>query len=129
MPKRNGAFRRLSSAITEMKLIRGGKALPSRVWEVKSDGKGGFERRQIHDSGIKSRPKPGPANGLRMEAVRARQRLGLSQDTFAELLGVSAGTLRGWEQGRRQPNRAARVLLRVAVKHPEVVLEAAKRAA
>ena len=61
--------------------------------------------------------------------MQARQKLGLSQDTFAALLGVSAGTLRGWEQGRRQPARAARVLLRVAAQHPEAVLEAAKAAA
>jgi len=66
------------------------------------------------------------AGDLADEAVRARQRLGLSQDTFAALLGVSSGTLRGWEQGRRQPTRAARVLLRVAAQHPEAVLAAAK---
>lgn len=40
------------------------------------------------------------------------------------MLGISAATLQNWEQGRRQPSGAARVLLRVAAKHPEVVLEA-----
>ena len=33
-------------------------------------------------------------------------------------------TLRNWEQGRRQPTGAARVLLRIAAKHPKAVLEA-----
>jgi len=47
----------------------------------------------------------------------------LSQDKFAALLGVSVKTLHNWEQGRRKPTGAARVLLRLASRHPEVVLE------
>ncbi len=53
-----------------------------------------------------------------------RAKLKLSQSEFARLLGISVDTLQNWEQGRRQPTGAARVLLRVAAKHPEVVLEA-----
>lgn len=45
----------------------------------------------------------------------------LSQGKFASLLGISVGTLRNWEQGRRTPEGAARVLLQVAAKHPEAV--------
>lgn len=44
---------------------------------------------------------------------------------FSKLLGISAATVRNWEQSRRQPTGAAKVPLRVAVKHPEVVLAAA----
>jgi putative transcriptional regulator len=55
----------------------------------------------------------------------ARARLGLSQNKFAALLGISPGTLKNWEHGRRRPTGAARVLLRVAKKHPKIVLEAA----
>jgi putative transcriptional regulator len=59
------------------------------------------------------------------EGVAAvRSRLGLSQPQFARLLGVGLGTLRHWEQGRRQPTGAARVLLRVAAHNPQAVLEA-----
>ncbi len=53
-----------------------------------------------------------------------RTRLKLSQSEFARMLGISVDTLQNWEQGRRQPSGAARILLRVAAKHPEVVLEA-----
>ena len=53
-----------------------------------------------------------------------RTKLKLSQSEFARLLGISVDTLQNWEQGRRQPSGAARVLLRVATKHPEVVLGA-----
>ena len=57
------------------------------------------------------------------DIVRARGKLGLSQSKFAAILGISAGTLQNWEQGRREPTGAAKVLLRIAVKHPEVLLE------
>ena len=55
--------------------------------------------------------------------VRAREKSGLSQAKFAALLGVSVRTLQDWEQGRREPTGAAKTLLRVAVSHPEVLLE------
>ena len=56
-------------------------------------------------------------------AAEARARTGLSQLEFALLLGVSARTLQDWEQGRREPTGTAKTLLRVAVSHPEVLLE------
>jgi putative transcriptional regulator len=56
-------------------------------------------------------------------AAEARAKIGLSQLDFARLLGVSARTLQDWEQGRREPTGAAKTLLRVAVMHPEVLLE------
>lgn len=56
--------------------------------------------------------------------VRAlREQFGLSQDKFASLVGISVGTLRNWEQGRRKPEGPARVLLRVAALHPEALLD------
>jgi len=59
------------------------------------------------------------------EVARARAKLGLSQSRFASLLGISASTLRNWEQGRRRPTGAAKILLRVAARHPKVLLDAA----
>jgi putative transcriptional regulator len=53
-----------------------------------------------------------------------RAKLKLSQAEFARLLGISINTLQNWEQGRRKPSGAARVLLKVAARHPEAVLEA-----
>jgi putative transcriptional regulator len=52
-----------------------------------------------------------------------RKQYGLSQDKFARLIGISVATLRNWEQGRRKPKGPAQVLLRVAAKHPEAVLD------
>jgi putative transcriptional regulator len=50
-----------------------------------------------------------------------RKRLGLSQDKFAKRFGLSAATVRDWEQGRRQPDAPARVLLQVIDYAPETV--------
>ena len=54
-------------------------------------------------------------------AAEARASVGMSQQEFSRLLGVSARTLQDWEQGRREPTGAAKTLLRVAVKHPRVL--------
>ena len=53
--------------------------------------------------------------------VRAREKSGLSQVKFAELLGVSVRTVQDWEQGRREPNAAAKTLLKVAELHPGIL--------
>jgi putative transcriptional regulator len=54
-----------------------------------------------------------------------RERTGLSQSKFAELLGVSVRTLQEWEQGRRAPSGAARTLLMIAAKNPRALLDVA----
>ena len=56
---------------------------------------------------------------------RIRSLLGKSQSEFAMMIGVSVGTLRNWEQGRRKPEGSARVLLQVAEKHPDALLDLA----
>jgi putative transcriptional regulator len=55
-----------------------------------------------------------------------RTKLGLSQKAFSSAFGICTSTLRSWEQGRRQPTGAARVLPCVAAKHPKAVLEAVR---
>lgn len=57
------------------------------------------------------------------EVAEARHRTGLSQAQFAEALGISKRTLQEWEQGRRSPSGAARTLIRIAKRYPEVLRE------
>lgn len=57
------------------------------------------------------------------DIVEARNKVGLSQDQFAVLLGVSKRTLQDWEQGRREPSGAAKSLITIAMKRPDVLLE------
>ena len=52
-------------------------------------------------------------------AIRRKQRL--SQAAFAKRYGLSLGTLRDWEQGRRSPDRSAVVLLSLIDREPEMV--------
>lgn len=55
-------------------------------------------------------------------AIRKGQKL--SQARFAARYGFDVRALQEWEQGRRQPDRAARILLKVIEKHPEAVEDA-----
>lgn len=57
------------------------------------------------------------------EVTEARQQTGLSQTQFAEALCISKRTLQEWEQGRRAPSGAAQALIRIARRHPEILLE------
>jgi putative transcriptional regulator len=61
-----------------------------------------------------------PAN---VNVREIRGRTGLSQAQFARRFGFSPSAVREWEQGRRQPEAAARVLLLVIASRPEVVDE------
>ena len=49
-----------------------------------------------------------------------RETLGVSQLSFARLIGVSVNTVQNWEQGRRTPTSPARVLLYIAEHNPSV---------
>jgi putative transcriptional regulator len=51
----------------------------------------------------------------------ARLRIALSQNEFAKMLGVSLRTLQEWEQGRQTPSGAAKSLITIAIKKPEVI--------
>lgn len=53
-----------------------------------------------------------------------REKLNLSQSSFAIRYGFQIGTLRNWEQGRRKPEGSARVLLEVIRVRPDAVEEA-----
>ena len=94
---RKKLFDELLESVKQATAIERGKLMPSRVFVVNKKN----------------------------EVARVRARLGLSQSRFASLLGISANTLKNWEQGRRRPTGAAKVLFRVAVRHPHAVLNVA----
>ena len=56
-----------------------------------------------------------------VDVKRIRQRLHLSQTEFARRYGFSPSAVKDWEQHRRRPEAAARVLLMVIDKEPEAV--------
>ena len=98
---RKDLFDELVQSVREMKAIKAGRMKPSRVTRAED----------LLGKGI-------------LDVAILRAQFKLSQAKFAALLGISVNTLQNWEQGRRTPEGPARVLLRVAATHPEVLLEA-----
>ena len=60
----------------------------------------------------------------RVDVAKLRQRLGLSQSAFAHAFGLNVTAIHAWEQGRRRPDRTARILLAVIAKEPAAVRRA-----
>ncbi len=88
-------FAQLSESMEQMGEIARGERAPSREFHV---------------------------DAMEVKAIRAAT--GLSQPKFAQVLDVDVGTLRNWEQGRREPAGPARALLRAIKKDPRHVLAA-----
>ena len=77
-----------------------------------------------HARGDKSRGRLTRVRVPDIDVATVRGKLGLSQDDFVAAFGVSVGTVRNWEQGRRRPEGPARVLLTVIDKAPRTVMDA-----
>lgn len=86
-------------------------------------------KRSLQEAGEIKRGQRKPSRIFKVNAqndiVKIRGKLGLSQSNFAAVLGISADTLQNWEQGRRRPTGPAKVLLKIVILHPEMLLEAA----
>ena len=59
-----------------------------------------------------------------IDVRKIRTRLGLSQEAFARTYGFALSAVRDWEQGRRRPERSARILLKIVDKEPDAVTRA-----
>lgn len=88
-------FEKLVASVKEAGEIKSGRKTPSRVFEIKPP-----------------------------EIKTVREKLNVSQNEFALMIGVSVRTLQNWEQGRRKPEGPAKALLRIASKNPSAVLDA-----
>ncbi|KNX80372.1 Cro/Cl family transcriptional regulator [Pseudomonas sp. 250J] len=93
-----GLFNRLKESMTQMNEIDRGERQPSREFHVDA-----------------------------VQVKNIRKATGLSQIAFAETIDVAVGTLRNWEQGRRDPEGPARALLRAIHNDPANVLAALKQ--
>jgi putative transcriptional regulator len=91
----NKLFSRLTESMAQMNEIIDGERAPSRETLVEA-----------------------------MKVKNIRQATGLSQSGFAKLISVNVGTLRNWEQGRREPTGPAKALLKAIEKDPVNVLKA-----
>ena len=102
-------------------LMKGERA-PSRVFRIEQSPDGTFSRVAVDPES--QRRKSAKAWATKSEVAKVRHSLGLTQEAFADLLGIGLSTLRSWEQNKREPSGAARMLITIALKHPEVLQEA-----
>lgn len=58
-----------------------------------------------------------------LDVKAVREKTGLSQSEFAQLIHVSIKTLQNWEQHRRNPTGPAAALLKIVLMAPEMVLK------
>lgn len=89
----NTLFDKLVESMTQMNEIIDGERVPSREFIVDP-----------------------------IQVKNIRLATGLTQDKFCKLIDVKLGTLRNWEQGRREPTGPAKALLRAIKNDPEHVL-------
>ena len=57
----------------------------------------------------------------KIDVAAIRARVGGTQDSFARMIGIPAGTVRNWESSRRAPTGAACVLLDLLASDPDIV--------
>ena len=69
----------------------------------------------------KGQPLPGTLETVMPDVKIIREKLGMSQTEFAQAYRIPVGTLKGWEQGRRNVDAPAAALLRAIEKFPEQV--------
>ena len=79
-----------------------------------------YKRGELTEAdGIKVHHYPTIPESVDVKAIRAK--LGLTQEEFAQF-GFSVRAIQNWENHKRTPEGAARVLLKVIEHHPNVVL-------
>jgi putative transcriptional regulator len=101
----------MAKAVKRSRLAASGEELGEQLLQSVREMKAGLQGR-VHTPDVPS-------------IVEARLIAGLSQASFAALMGVSVRTLQDWEQGRREPSGAAKTLIKVARLHPEILQELA----
>lgn len=61
---------------------------------------------------------------VKVDVAKIRKKLGFSQKEFADHYGFAVSALRDWEQGRRTPERSARILLTLIESNPQAIEQA-----
>jgi len=98
---------------------RGAVTLDKRVFKRLVDSMGQMDEIV---RGVRAPSREFCVDAAKVKEIRAIT--GLSQPKFAKLLHVDVGTLRNWEQGRREPTGPAQALLRAIKNNPQAVLKA-----
>ncbi len=59
-----------------------------------------------------------------VDVAAIRKKLGINQKQFADHFGFALSAIKDWEQGRRKPERAARIFLAVIATNPQAIEQA-----
>ena len=86
--------------------------------------KAGWESAQAYADGVADKRGYRLHVPTEVNVRKIRRRLGLSQEAFAQRYGFALSAVRDWEQGRRRPERSARILLKIVEKEPDAVTRA-----
>jgi putative transcriptional regulator len=112
----------IQTVLSDARAIERGEIPPGRARKVTLLPGGTLKRVELDPETY--RRKQARAWKAKTDAAKIRHELNLTQDAFAELLGVSLATVRKWERGTGEPSGAAKTLLAVARMNPEVIREA-----
>ena len=107
----------VKSASSSSRSKRKGSALGRRLVA-------GFSEALAHARGEIELPSYTVTVPDRVDVAKLRHRLGLSQSAFARAFGLDVTAIHAWEQGRRRPDRTARILLAVIANEPTAVRRA-----
>ncbi len=110
----------LSPRAQEFADVQAGKTTPGRVWIVTRRPDGTVSRRQTSRAMFKR--KQAAEAATENTALPARRAMGVSQDRFAALLGISPATVRNLEQGRTKPTGPTSKLLSIAEQFPQIFI-------
>jgi putative transcriptional regulator len=97
--------------------------MPKEMSQLARDLLEGLNNALAHSRG---EPTPGTFEHVIMipDVKAIRRSLRMSQDVFARTYRIPVATLKGWEQGRRQPDATVSAYLRVIERYPKEVEQA-----
>ena len=94
------------------------KSIGETVQDLMNSGfKTSFTQKELNSLGVEIPPVQLSATQIQ----EIRKQINLSQTVFARLLNVSPSSIRQWEQGKRKPTGATKVLLELLKKSPHVL--------
>ncbi len=101
-----------------------GEMLIQGMREALAISRGEMEPARVSRRALSAREAeaPPPSEYDAADIRRIRERMGLSQPVFGQMLNVSVDTVKAWERGTRQAAGPSLRLLEVAENHPEVLL-------
>jgi putative transcriptional regulator len=94
------------------------KSIGKTVQDLMDSGiKTSFTKKDLDSLGVKI-PE---VSFSTIQIKEIREQMNLSQTVFARLLNVSPSSIRQWEQGKRKPTGATKVLLELLKKSPHLL--------